>query len=907
MYAFCDDQGLERPTFSPKPLNQSDSSSPTSEYQIDSGSEFSSAASLEDQAEDTDEEYLPEAPTTQKVSDRRWPGDSAKPTEQVVELRREDLKPQRLLVLLDFDNLEHQLNLLQDGERLLRTNRDLKSSSPNDMARMIISEIDKNNTLSDLMRYMQPQETAASNAWAQFSRVTSIASNVPTLLKHAQNFEVIIRAIYAEVCRSLLAVHDWLVCSGPALANRLFQCYRDRGKAGVTHAYPQFTGLVHHIFRYIQQVMSGPAIKQKSGKRKQYHKRQRLDDLCVGDLEPVGSAEDLLHIPPTFYGLRQKPTSSKPVSLPKWHWAGNVSKTIDNVYKEAKACFVQTLELNFILPPLAQIDEFFNTERLSKRNNTHPTAKQLELVKERCLTRGAVLHCLLDVLESDGIFASDGIKTFLASPSRMFSSRLEKSKDFAASVLKDEQKTVMSLKNWLIAYVVENPDLEDVIRDLGDTVHRRLLELDAGVKLSRNQLMYPYQDPATLMSLIRNPRAHGFRNGRLVNIEVTLDGLLSQPPNFSVVAVILREALARARGLSTGDKQLRWMLEGKHPYNGQRGNFDQDQYDPVRATCDGARLFQKHLPPSTLTGPLGISNLLTYMGTGQGNETAAFLDRANMPFDSFQACISTFRDIQQENKQTKAEGGQPIRVDNPRIYGSASNWLSVSPTVVLDYRTNISLSLEQKFEPYFNADVQEKWMNFLGEMAGKDPADFTPDQLPSWSEMFSLIVGLEIKGFGGGLTALQAANNASLSGLCKAASIGEIAQWVAQRTTLGAAKGLDQLGFHLSTLESSPAHYHAAFACFYDYLDEFLTNDDKAILNFGTIFVEHLLCKVARWTRWWKQTTMSSLTKYADNICGGSHWVSGADENDAACLPIPLCDSTERFQTSIDRALVSAF
>ena len=39
-----------------------------------------------------------------------------------------------------------------------------------------------------------------------------------------------------------------------------------------------------------------------------------------------------------------------------------------------------------------------------------------------------------------------------------------------------------------------------------------------------------------------------------------------------------------------------------------------------------------------------------------------------------------------------------------------------------------------------------------------------------------------------------------------------------------------------------------AFACVYFFLHNNLSEEDKRTLGFGTIFVEHLLCKIARWT-----------------------------------------------------------
>src|ERR1700734_428939 len=53
----------------------------------------------------------------------------------------------------------------------------------------------------------------------------------------------------------------------------------------------------------------------------------------------------------------------------------------------------------------------------------------------------------------------------------------------------------------------------------------------------------------------------------------------------------------------------------------------------------------------------------------------------------------------------------------------------------------------------------------------------------------------------------------------------------------------------------------AAFQCVYDYLNETLSLEDRKILVFGTIFVEHVSCKVVRFEYLVRQPSISSQSK----------------------------------------------
>ncbi|KAF8999747.1 hypothetical protein BDZ89DRAFT_969241, partial [Hymenopellis radicata] len=80
------------------------------------------------------------------------------------------------------------------------------------------------------------------------------------------------------------------------------------------------------------------------------------------------------------------------------------------------------------------------------------------------------------------------------------------------------------------------------------------------------------------------------------------------------------------------------------------------------------------------------------------------------------------------------------------------------------------------------------------------------------------------------------------------------------------------------------------FKCVYHFLDKYLTDDDKEILGFGAIFIEHLLCKVIRWK--------NLLLK------GGLHAIieamlAEANADEAENYPAPLSISCEELYNLI--------
>ena len=220
--------------------------------------------------------------------------------------------------------------------------------------------------------------------------------------------------------------------------------------------------------------------------------------------------------------------------------------------------------------------------------------------------------------------------------------------------------------------------------------------------------------------------------------------------------VILREALNERTSQPMADEMLGRMLQGKNPSTGQ-DTWDRDQMDPVRMSSLGTALLKEKIPPHKATQRLGLSNLLVWHLTGQGNGTSRFLDtQKSMYFESAAECIAAFEPYHQKNlalfeeqiklhPRTKAKKvieaarklPQYMPTHNTMIYGEASNWLGLTPT----RPDKTKLTIEEKINPLFVTSLQESWFGFMGALAGCDPSKYQGKK-PTWMEGFKFLQDL---------------------------------------------------------------------------------------------------------------------------------------------------------------------
>ena len=423
-------------------------------------------------------------------------------------------------------------------------------------------------------------------------------------------------------------------------------------------------------------------------------------------------------------------------------WRGNTINRHALVCERTSILLQELWSFELIVPHLIGIDGRLNS---SKRRASKPA---------QVLDR-ALLHCIAQVCGTDAMFASLEVTDLISSPTLIYGECLKKDKDFVRTVLKDETSTLQPLINWLTSHMQEDPDLIPLCEELGRYVHCEAVGLQFGSSSQKSKSV----QASTSSS----------RNRKKLFSPITQHQLLpnNQSPKYSLIGLILREAINERRELKPGNEILFRVLTGVHASRSSTIMHNRDQTDPVRQYNRTALLLQIHLPGSKLTTHKGLSNLLAWMGTGQGNKTASFLDfittQGEFYSDSLESMVWKFEKVMGHNAALLAAQSNSHRVgeqipgyiplDDVLIWGQSCNQLSATPTVNLKGMKE-KMTLEDKFSPYFQTSVQNSWIEFLGDLAGQDPKKYS-SSCKTWKEGLDFVVKLHIQGFLHGLTLLH--------------------------------------------------------------------------------------------------------------------------------------------------------
>lgn len=180
------------------------------------------------------------------------------------------------------------------------------------------------------------------------------------------------------------------------------------------------------------------------------------------------------------------------------------------------------------------------------------------------------------------------------------------------------------LFDWIRSHLAENSNITADAKQLGELTDLQILELFLGKRTLDN---------LDNDSTIENPKT-----GRSTT-KATKDQVLL-PVTFQVVvhpdhkdgiqvgslALILREALNQKRGHRPADEILSSVLNGYHVTRTTTLRNNPDHMNPIRQDLDAVSLLKTHLPGDLLTSSNGLSNLMSWMGTGQGFKTRSFLE-----------------------------------------------------------------------------------------------------------------------------------------------------------------------------------------------------------------------------------------------------------------------------------------
>jgi hypothetical protein len=739
---------------------------------------------------------------------------------------------------------------------------------------------------------------------------------LPSLVSDSQKLAVILCAQHWEMCRSLMVVFNWYRDAGPKTAEHVLEVHRTKGYDRLKEQSPMLADLVDHVVWYVYEEQEAWLVNKrakKSQKRSrginESHIVPRPEDPTVEHPKFGTRPSDPRKLPYDLYGLRPTKAHERMITL---SCLRAFSGGCDELYARSEALLQEIWTAELIIPSLKPIDRTFSSTRRK--------ASADKDVLDRCLTRGAILQCVADACGTDAIFASTAVKEFLASPSLVFETRLHRDHVFAKHALSNAVSTLEPLFDWLTARIKCTPEIFDIAEQIGDLTHLNMLELSAGRPLLPEQTRSPTQ--SFFFDITKAAPRTEHRKRAHIFSEVSLASLLPdrEVVGVGVMGLVVREALAANRGLSSTDEILRRVLEGKHATQSAASSHNPDHTDPIRQYSLGARLLYRHLPGAKVTSEAGLSNLLSWLGTGQGFATQSFLktveprgfyaENVAAMINQFQNAVSTnwylveqrsHNDPKSSSKSRPAKFPELIVTHDVHIWGQASNHLALLPTYHSGERRGSKYTIEDKFTQYFTPLVHERWRKALGDMLNQDPSAYTASRR-SWTYCHRMVKDLNIPGFQQGLTVFQLANYLVFLGIATMPHWLEVADFIAENRQKGAFRGLEKLGFRMPDSSS----VRAAFCCVHRHLEEHLTEEDKQILGFSPLFTEHLLCKVVRWAK--HLTREGDIDFYEKGLHAEAtytDWKAGLNQTDNVAFPFPLTIDSDKLGRAITEAAVS--
>lgn len=708
-----------------------------------------------------------------------------------------------------------------------------------------------------------------------FSQLTSALDSLPGLIQQAANAEIITRSLNWEAIWAYLVIFFWYDDAGPSLATSLCAQYEENDAASVISAHPGVGGLIDHLFKYANFV------------------RHYKDGTSTA---PGDELVQLQHLPANLYGL--VPSSACTTKLPDPAKIPKASRAISNwVYRT----FLEIISRDVIVPSVRNLDAHLSIDRptgSTKRSNTYDN------IRARLVITGATISRVVQRFQNDdSILASLLVQKLVLRPTQLFDLTRQRETAIEFKILQDPDAVFQHWDAFLAATFLESDELPGIAGQIADIMWERLTTITSAQKPSKLK-----SRPAAFFAPKRVQSSTPLIRVNIVDPVLSVDTLLvNERPFYAMAAIVLHDVLAKRRHQPFHSDYLARIMKGLRPTGGAKppSDYDADHCNPIRYNNLNTQLLRECLPPQYLTTELGISALLVWMTTGQGNMTSQFAYRNNMCFPDLATCVSVF-----ELAHSARE-----KCTNSKIWGKAPcNWMNLTHA---KYPT-----AEDKFAPMFARKLQARWIDHLGHLANRDPATYRGRRM-SWSSMINWMQkqGINcLKGYS--LTLLQFGNNMALLGLCMEPTPEEMADFLAQvggggppkkrKTSTrrkksgdeeggddkGGFKGLLLLGYQLKQRQTVGPWIKAAFLSFYHHLDKHLSDADKEELHFGAMFVEHLLCKISRFQSMFVND--AGARNVSLETIGRDALRKGFDNT-----PIPLEGDRDDVKRAIDSILVS--
>lgn len=212
---------------------------------------------------------------------------------------------------------------------------------------------------------------------------------------------------------------------------------------------------------------------------------------------------------------------------------------------------MEVLSRQLVMEPMRKIDALFRENYKTSKGNSKNDDVHVE---SRCLARGFVLHALCKATGTEGIFASPNIIPILVTPTYLIvhGTHVFQARQFVSKVLGNEEEMLAPLLETIQERIT--PESVAAANNLGEFIHRRILELDAGRPISDD--LYSTIDGGGFNSLVaaftqRAPKnVHARPKVRQeAPQKVTLAMILTENQSYiglGVVGMMLRDTLNKS-------------------------------------------------------------------------------------------------------------------------------------------------------------------------------------------------------------------------------------------------------------------------------------------------------------------------------------------------------------------------
>ena len=512
--------------------------------------------------------------------------------------------------------LKKEVANLEQSYAAIRPKDFYRSNNTSSMVQQWASQQYRNSFLNGILALL-PKDSMLALA-IHFQIIQNVTDVAPVMESNVQKIQIIKRSFHYEICCDLVKIFEWYSDIGPTTTQTLMQIHRTHGYVYLLKEAPQFAKLVDHIVQYVYRLST---IKyNEPGKLAGKRNKKAISTVKQTVYQPdfglvlEQDMEKLSRIPANFYSLRNS-TSQVLVKLPPIK-DKDLGYGSDALYSAASYCLQELWSAEIIIPKLRKLDESLSGGKTTNFNAQH--------VYQRSITRAAILGCIAEACGTNGIFASSQMDQFLQSPAIIFEEPLSRERKFAPEVLKQRDIVLQPLLDWIRNHLAEHPNITADAKRLNELADLHILELFLGKR--------PSSDDDLLVENSKSQKSNtkGKKDVATVLLPVTFQAIVHPDHKDGIklgeLALIIREALNQKRGHQPSDEVLNRVLNGHHATTSASNQHNPDHTYPIRQNLHSASLLQAHLPADLLTSKTGLSNLLSWMGTGQGFKTRSFLE-----------------------------------------------------------------------------------------------------------------------------------------------------------------------------------------------------------------------------------------------------------------------------------------